>query len=211
MILSMQVLGELENALDTCSSCSTFYCDSINSLYKAVAYYTGSMEQTSLFQMGSQLQDIFYTIPCSVYSMCYSAELGCSTYGLCRSASTTISVNLDIFSAFDAMKVGLMNNCSEALVQKEIVAKKFLVVFIQYMLFFLDSSQGQINSNNLPSGNLLFGFTAATTFGFYSSNICIANDSLLQYYYCQHNITKLCRSGRQSQFFNCQFLNGRNV
>jgi hypothetical protein len=162
MILPMQVLGELENALDTCSSCSTSNCESINSLYKAVAYHTGSMEQTSLFQMGSQLQDIFYTIPCSENSFCYLGEIVCSSFGLCSAAMTTISVNLDIFSAFDAMKVGLMNNCSEALVQKEIVAKKILVVLIQYMLYYLSVNQGQTIINKLPYGFLLLGFTAAT-------------------------------------------------
>jgi hypothetical protein len=49
MLLSMQVLGELENSIDKCSKCLTPTCNYLVSLYNAVASYRGSIEMTFMF------------------------------------------------------------------------------------------------------------------------------------------------------------------
>jgi hypothetical protein len=158
LILLMQVLDELENAMDTCSSCSTPQCRSINSLYKAVAYYTGSSEQTSLFQADSPLQDVL-TTGRSEYSLYGLADLICSNFATCGSSGTS-NVNFDMFSAFSAMKIGLINNCSDARAQKEIVAKKIFIPLIQFVLVTIKSIPNRV-TNELPNEEFLVGFTMA--------------------------------------------------
>jgi hypothetical protein len=84
MIVVMQVLGELENSIDKCSSCSTPTCKSLDSFYNADASYTGSIEMTFMFRQGSTLQYIFdithYTD--SLYSY---ADALCSEFRTCDS------------------------------------------------------------------------------------------------------------------------------
>jgi hypothetical protein len=162
LIMPMQVLGELENALDSCSSCLTAHCKSINSLYNAVAYYSGSIEKTSLFQVDSPLQDIFAISPS--YSLYVLPESICRNFGTCE-ASGASNVNFDIFSAFSAMKIGLIKNCSEARTQKEIVSKKIIISMIQIMLYALNLMEvsSTRSTNELPNGITILGFVAATS------------------------------------------------
>jgi hypothetical protein len=167
MIVPMQVLGELENALDTCSSCLTAECDSMNSLYKAVAYYTGSMEMTSLFQKGSPLKAVFAAFR-TVASLYIIANIFCNHFGTCEyrdiSYPGTSNANFDIFTALSAMKIGLVNNCTEARVQKEIVAKKMLIPLIQYMLVFLRFSLNPTTDTDEFAHKYVFGgFVVATS------------------------------------------------
>jgi hypothetical protein len=165
MIIPMQILGELENAIDTCSSCLGPNCASINSLYKAVAYYTGSTEKTSLFQLGSPTQDLFDATGSEI-SLYNLADFQCSTFGTCGPSTTlfseTSNVNLEIIAAFEAMRIGLISNCGDAIAQKKIVANNMLIPLIQNMFYFLHLSQDR-RINELPNGLFMTSLTRATS------------------------------------------------
>jgi hypothetical protein len=171
MIILMQVIGELENALDTCSRCISPTCKSIDSLYNAVAYYTGSTEKTFLFEDGSPLVDI-HAATGSANSLYNYADNICIEFGTCKSLSDppstddpfsgTSNVNLDIFAAFSAMHIALIHDYDEAFAQKEIIAKKIFIPLIQGMLLLQYTNQN-IMTKTLPSGPLMSSFTLAAS------------------------------------------------
>jgi hypothetical protein len=154
LIVPMQILGKLQNAVDTCSICTIARCESFISYYNAVAYYTGSLERTSLFDDGSSLQAVFDAdgSETSLYNL---ADHFCNFFGTCASSGTA-NVNLDIFQALDLMRHRLIGSCSDALVQKEIVVKKIFVVLIQNLFYLLNDSFIE-----QPNGPLIAGFAAA--------------------------------------------------
>jgi hypothetical protein len=171
MLMPMQVIGELENAIDTCSRCVSATCKSLDSLYKAVAYYTGSMDKTILFEDGSPLADI-HAADGSRNSLYNYADIICMEFGTCKSSSDlhstddpftgTSNVNYEIFAAFSAMRIYLINDCEEAYAQKEIIAKKIFIPLIQGMFSLSFMHQNPI-TKALPSGPVLPSFTLAAS------------------------------------------------
>jgi hypothetical protein len=61
----------------------------------------------------------------------------CSEFGTCgpsaNAVSGTSNIHWNIFAAFSRMKTELMNNCTEARAQKEIITKKLFIPLFQGM------------------------------------------------------------------------------
>jgi hypothetical protein len=120
--IAMQILGELENAIESCDTCKSSTCSAIHALDKAVAYYTGSLEGTDGVPSGNAIYQLADN-RCSGFKTC--GPLGNIT-------NTTSKVNLDIFAAFNSMKSTLATKqCTSAVMAKDTIAKKLFIPMLQ--------------------------------------------------------------------------------
>jgi hypothetical protein len=118
LILAMQVLIELENSVTECAKgCTTSTCSAINSLEKAVAYYTGSLEGSDGKPKGVGMHQL--------------ASDQCINFNMCRDGTESM-VNREMSRLFYEMKRDILGkNCAPARTNKDRFLKWFYMPFIQ--------------------------------------------------------------------------------
>lgn len=123
MITVLQLIGELENAVEECQTCSfpMETCSAVNSIDQAVAYYVGSLAQG--------LGNLMYTL----------ADFSCMDFKTCGFAGESFfgasSVNLELFPSFEIMKYSIIEQqCSRARTHKDLLISKLFVPLIQSTL-----------------------------------------------------------------------------
>lgn len=128
LIMTFQVISELENALEECDSCYSprETCSAVHSIDQAVAFYVGSLSVD-----GSGLGNLMYTL----------ADITCREFKTCGYAGDSIIgrsyVNLQMFPLFWLMKDSIINaDLANGKLYKEAIAVKLFIPLIQSTLRF---------------------------------------------------------------------------
>ncbi|GKY92512.1 hypothetical protein MPSEU_000221500 [Mayamaea pseudoterrestris] len=125
MNVAMYAIREMEDAIDDCErGCDTTECnlDAVHAWDEAVAFYTGSLEETD----GSGDGLFFYSL----------AEKRCANFKTCGSNGNeltgTSKINIEVFKLFDEGKrVLAQKDCAAGRTIKEKIVKKMWVPYIQ--------------------------------------------------------------------------------
>jgi hypothetical protein len=143
------VLAQLEDALDDCAANRS--TDALKALDEAVAVYSGSMIGADA---GASASGVL------VFS---HAQQRCVDFKTCGSTGTEVKgnakVNIEVFANFTQMKTSLIGrNCTAARANKEAIAKKMFIPFIQGTMrnAYLQSAVGAAQSAKVEAEGAIY-------------------------------------------------------
>lgn len=148
MIVTLQVIGELEKALDEYARCyePRDTCSAVKSVDQAVAYYVGSLAADG--KGDGNLMSTLADFSCIEMKTCdYTGD----------SLTGPAKVNLEIIPLFWLMKDAIVNrHFAQAKSYKEAIAAKMFIPLIQSLLRFTYENQYVIQSEETEAQAFMF-------------------------------------------------------